>query len=165
MNAQTVFLNCGHYVHHYCVPSTFLQVAAEFYLRPRPKNSCWKRVSPFKIILSLRIVLPNGTDLGASFLTRAITTSLEALAQCTLANLAQAVTDNPYNLYPLNGLSFSGRVQPQFLAKSSKPLLTFFRNNRLTILRSSQGYCSGPVNFSASGVRKLPLCANNWGQS
>ena len=31
---------------------------------------------------------------------------------------------------------------------------------RLTILRTSQGYCSGPVNFFAFGVRKLPFCAN-----
>ena len=50
----------------------------------------------FKIFLSLRIVLPNGTDLGASFLLRAITASLEALAQCALANLAQTVTENGF---------------------------------------------------------------------
>jgi hypothetical protein len=41
-------------------------------------------------------VLPNGTDLGASFFFRAITASLEALAQCALANLAQAVTENGF---------------------------------------------------------------------
>ena len=47
--------------------------------------------SLFKIIFSLRIVLPNSTDLGASFLLWAITASLEAIAQCALTYLAQTV--------------------------------------------------------------------------
>ena len=53
-------------------------------------------VSPFKIFLSLRIVLPNGTDLGASFFFWAITASLESFTYRTLTYLAQAVTENGF---------------------------------------------------------------------